>query len=148
MTSHRHPKVEPPVDPIRSKIMRAVPRSHTNPEMKVRRMLHATGLRFRMHRKDLPGTPDIVLPKHRTAIFVNGCFWHRHRNCRKAAVPKTRMEFWNRKFADNVARDCRNAQMLRQSGWRVLTIWQCEVEKPKNLQGKLERSFGAAQRRL
>jgi DNA mismatch endonuclease (patch repair protein) len=104
-------------------------------------MLHALGLRFRLHRKDLPETPDVVLPKHRTAIFVNGCFSHRHRECRKATTPKTRVDFWARKFADNIARDQRNERALKQAGWTVLTIWQCETEKPDQLRRVLKNCF-------
>ena len=113
--------------------MRAVKRSDTGAEIAVRQMLHALGLRFRLHRKDLPGTPDIVLPKYRTVVFVNGCFWHRHKSCAKATTPKTRVEFWTKKFNDNVARDRRNERALRKAGWAVLTIWECKAAKPESL---------------
>ncbi|MDB5683491.1 MAG: very short patch repair endonuclease, partial [Sphingomonas bacterium] len=90
----------------------------------VRRALHALGFRFRLHRADLPGRPDIVLPKHKTAIFVHGCFWHRHPDCPKASTPRTRVDFWRHKFVTNVARDRRNVQALEDAGWRVLTVWE------------------------
>lgn len=129
------------VDPVRSDIMRAVKRSHTGPEIEVRRILHALGLRFRLHQKDLPGTPDIVLPKYQTAIFVNGCFWHRHNGCAKTTTPKTRLEFWTKKFNDNVARDRRNEKALRKDGWAVLKIWECQTAKPESLYKMLSARF-------
>lgn len=115
------------VDASRSAIMRAVPRANTGPEMKVRRALHALGYRFRLHRKDLPGSPDIVLPKHRTVVFVHGCFWHRHPGCRKATIPKTRQEFWGRKFERNVERDREAISALEAANWRSIVIWECAV---------------------
>jgi DNA mismatch endonuclease (patch repair protein) len=141
MTSHPHQWHNPLVDPIRSDIMRAVRRAHTGPEIRVRQMLHALGLRFRLHRKDLAGTPDIVLPKHRTVIFVNGCFWHRHKGCAKATTPKVRQEFWNKKFEDNIKRDLRNEAALRRDGWTVLKLWQCEIENTDELCNKLIAHF-------
>lgn len=95
----------------------------------MRRTLHALGGRFRLHRADLPGRPDIVLPRHRLAIFVHGCFWHRHPGCRLSSTPKTRVAFWNEKFAANIARDARNAEALEAAGWRVATIWECETRE-------------------
>ena len=139
MISRRRQSSEVPtsVDPIRSKIMRAVGRVDTKPEMVVRRMLHQLGFRFRLHRKELPGTPDIVLPKYRTAIFVHGCFWHRHRNCRKATIPKTRVAFWANKFEQNVERDRRTVRSLRQEGWSVLIVWECETDRPDRLGARI-----------
>jgi DNA mismatch endonuclease, patch repair protein len=99
---------------------------NTNPEMRVRRVAHALGLRFRLHRRDLPGKPDLVFPKHRVALFVHGCFWHRHPGCRKATDPKSREEYWQAKFSDNVERDARVVEKLEKLGWRVGTIWECE----------------------
>lgn len=130
------------VDPTRSNIMRAVGRENTKPEMVVRRILHGLGLRFRLHRRDLPGTPDLVLPKYRTAIFVHGCFWHRHRGCSKATTPKTRVDFWKTKFEQNVRRDRKNEDVLVEGGWSVLTIWECETRKPEELKAKLAKTFG------
>lgn len=100
----------------------------TKPEMVVRSLLHRMGYRFRLHRSDLPGKPDIVLPKYGTVIFVHGCFWHRHKNCLLASTPKTRREFWRRKFTDNVARDDRNRRELEALGWKVMYVWECETE--------------------
>jgi DNA mismatch endonuclease (patch repair protein) len=105
----------------------------TAPEIAVRKALHAAGFRFRLHRRDLPGKPDIVLPKHRTAVFVHGCFWHQHEGCRNATSPGTRAEFWQAKFAANVARDARNTAALEAAGWKVVVIWECEAEKPDRL---------------
>ena len=102
----------------------------TKPEMVVRGTLHAMGLRFRLFRRDLPGRPDIVLPKYRLAIFVHGCFWHRHEGCSLSSTPKTRVDFWTEKFATNVARDARNAAELRALGFRVGVIWECETRRP------------------
>ena len=133
---------EMPTDPKRSKIMRAVPRFNSQPEILVRKTLHSLGLRFRLHRKDLPGTPDIVLPKFKTAIFVHGCFWHRHHNCSKSTIPKTRKSFWEEKFRANVMRDARNEELLRAMGWRVQTIWECETSDAKALREKLSAIFG------
>jgi DNA mismatch endonuclease, patch repair protein len=101
----------------------------TKPEMVVRRTLHAMGFRFRLFRRDLPGRPDIVLPKHQLAIFVHGCFWHRHDGCYLSSTPKTRVEFWSDKFATNVARDARNSAELRALGLRVGVIWECETRQ-------------------
>lgn len=122
--------------------MRSVGRTNTKPEVIVRQMLHRMGLRFRLHRKDLPGTPDLVLSKYRTVVFVHGCFWHRHRNCRKATTPKTRVDFWANKFEQNVVRDCRNVRDSKLEGWNVMTIWECETASPERLRSKLERYFG------
>lgn len=119
---------DPNIDPIRSRIMQAVGQKHTKPEMTVRRALHALGYRFRVHRRDLPGSPDIVLPKYKTAIFVHGCFWHRHPGCKKATTPKTRVPFWTEKFECNVLRDRRKEAALREMGWQVIVVWECEAK--------------------
>ena len=100
---------------------------NTRPEIIVRSMLHRMGYRFRLHRKDLPGKPDIVLPKHNTVIFVHGCFWHRHPGCRYATTPKSNTEFWQKKFDRNVSRDKKNQANLKATGWRVLVVWECEL---------------------
>lgn len=100
----------------------------TAPELRVRRIAHRMGLRFRLHRKDLPGRPDLVFPKYRAAVFVHGCFWHRHARCPRASTPATRVEFWQAKFEANKARDRRQIQALQELGWRVLTIWECELK--------------------
>jgi DNA mismatch endonuclease, patch repair protein len=129
------------IDPQRSAIMRAVPRVNSNPEIAVRKILHGLGLRFRLHRRELPGTPDIVLPRHRTVFFVHGCFWHRHGGCRKATTPKTHVEFWTEKFERNVERDARNEALLVCNGWRVLTIWECQTSEAESLQKQLRKLF-------
>jgi DNA mismatch endonuclease (patch repair protein) len=125
----------------RSEIMRAVRRAHTTPELAVRSMLHSLGLRFRVNRRDLPGSPDIVLPKHRTVIFVHGCFWHRHQGCRYATTPKTRQEYWIPKFAANIERDARKEAELRELCWRVLIVWECETKNREALELRLRREF-------
>jgi DNA mismatch endonuclease (patch repair protein) len=96
-------------------------------------MLHQMGYRFRLHRKDLPGKPDIVLPKYETVIFVHGCFWHRHPNCRFAYIPKSRVEFWTKKFARNVERHAEVETELTASGWRVVVVWECETKSAESL---------------
>lgn len=106
--------------------MRAVKGKNTGPELVVRRALHAMGYRFRLHRRDLPGTPDIVLPSRRVAIFVHGCFWHGHR-CRKGRLPKSNVAFWAEKIDRNKARDRAVRAKLRRQGWRAMTIWQCQT---------------------
>lgn len=102
---------------------------NTRPEMAVRRYLHGQGFRYRLHVRDLPGKPDIVLPRFKSVVFVNGCFWHRHDGCPKAYTPKSNVEFWETKFAGNVARDRRNQRSLEQAGWRVFIIWECEINE-------------------
>ncbi|MFT8897970.1 MAG: very short patch repair endonuclease [Acetobacter sp.] len=100
----------------------------TGPELRLRSLLHRAGFRFRLHAKDLPGKPDIVLPKYHTVIFVHGCFWHRHKGCRNATTPSTRAEFWQAKFDGNVDRDNRNRAALETAGWTVMTVWECELK--------------------
>jgi DNA mismatch endonuclease (patch repair protein) len=108
--------------------MARVRSKNTEPEMLVRRELHRRGFRFRLHRGDLPGRPDIVLPKHHTAILVHGCFWHRHRGCPRTTTPKTRAAFWQSKFDANVARDQKTKEALEAAGWRVLVLWECQIK--------------------
>ena len=112
----------------RSQNMAAIKSRNTEPELTVRRALHRLGYRFRLHRKDLPGSPDIVLPKYKAAIFVHGCFWHRHIGCKYAYTPKSRIDFWEKKFAQNVLRDEKAVHALRGAGWRVLVIWECSTK--------------------
>lgn len=111
----------------RSWNMSRIKSKDTRPEKQVRSALHAMGYRFRLHRSKLPGRPDIVLPKYRTVVFVHGCFWHRHRGCKFAYMPKSRVGFWKKKFDENVVRDRTVTRLLRRSGWAVITIWECEV---------------------
>ena len=109
----------------------------TKPEMAVRKMLHAAGFRFRLHVKDLPGKPDIVLPRWRAVIFVHGCFWHRHEGCKDTTTPKTRTEWWLEKFAKNVANDLKKRSALEEAGWKVIVIWECEIKTIIDLKTKL-----------
>ena len=117
--------------------------SHTKPERLVRSLLHRCGFRFRVHRKDLPGRPDIVLPKHNAVILVHGCFWHRHAGCRFAYTPKSRLEFWEKKFSENVARDRRNANALASLGWRSMIVWECETKDQAKLRHRLIKFLNA-----
>lgn len=128
---------DPPVLPERSSLMARVKGKNTKPELLVRKELHRLGYRFRLHRRDLPGRPDIVLPKYKTAIFVHGCFWHRHPGCSKASTPKTRVDFWQDKFTTNMARDRRNEDALRSDGWQVLVVWECETKRIDELATRL-----------
>ena len=112
----------------RSRMMAAVGQKNTKPEVLLRRLLHRDGLRFRLHRRGLPGRPDIVLARYRAVVFVHGCFWHRHPGCRRATTPRTRVEFWQEKFEANLARDRRVADALRADGWRVFTVWECGLK--------------------
>lgn len=111
----------------RSERMSRIRSRDTKPEVALRRALHRLGFRFRLHGKHLAGKPDIVLTKYRTAIFVHGCFWHRHQGCKVATTPKSRTEFWIDKFARNVARDKKNLELLRNHGWNVIVVWECEI---------------------
>ncbi len=125
----------------RSWLMSRVTSRNTSAEMRVRRVAHALGLRYRLHRHDLPGTPDLVFPKRGAVVFVHGCFWHRHAGCKKATTPKSRVEFWREKFARNVARDKRTAKELKSLGWTVAVIWECETRDPVALAHHLEAIF-------
>jgi len=109
----------------------------TQPELRVRSALHRLGYRFRLNRRDLPGKPDIVLPRHQIVIFVHGCFWHRHPGCRFAYTPKSRVEFWQTKFQRNVERHCEVEEELQTLGWRVLVVWECETEVDDRLLERL-----------
>jgi DNA mismatch endonuclease (patch repair protein) len=121
----------------RSERMRRVRQAGTKPELAVRHSLHALGFRYRLHRRDLPGSPDIVLPSKRVAMFVHGCFWHRHQGCSRATTPKTNTQYWLPKFAENEARDLRVIGALEAAGWRVRVIWQCETDHPERLDQSL-----------
>jgi DNA (cytosine-5)-methyltransferase 1 len=124
----------------RSELMAGIRSQDTAPELAVRRIAHDLGLRFRLHRKDLPGRPDLVFPKHRLVVFVHGCFWHCHPGCRFSHVPKTRTEYWTQKFARNVDRDKRNEDALKALGWKVLVIWECEVADKEVVARRLQTS--------
>lgn len=112
----------------RSAMMAGIKSKNTRPELALRRYLHGLGFRFRLHVKELPGKPDIVLPRYRLCIFVHGCFWHRHPGCRFAATPKSNTEFWRQKFAANTARDELVEKQLHEAGWRVFRIWECGLK--------------------
>lgn len=117
----------------RSWNMSRITSRNTKPEILLRSLLHREGFRFRLHDKRLPGKPDIVLPRHRTVIFVNGCFWHRHSNCKYAYTPRSRQEFWLNKFQGTVQRDREKQKMLADLGWQVLVVWECELKRNSSL---------------
>lgn len=117
--------------------MKSVRRSHTTPELVFRRACHTQGLRYRLHRKDLPGTPDLVFPARALAIFVHGCFWHAHR-CRLGGLPITRSEYWRDKLERNIQRDFRNIAELERLGWRVLVVWECETKDSALLEARVQ----------
>lgn len=112
-------------------MMSGIKGKDTKPEIVVRKALFAAGYRFRLHRKDLPGAPDVALPGRKVAIFVHGCFWHMHASCKNAKLPSTRPEFWKAKLQGNVDRDGRTVESLRALGWRVLTVWECSTRDPE-----------------
>ncbi|MCP1642028.1 DNA mismatch endonuclease (patch repair protein) [Pseudomonas citronellolis] len=114
---------------------------NTKPEMVVRSLCHAMGLRFRLHRKDLPGSPDLVFPKYRLCLFVHGCFWHRHPGCKYAYTPKTRLDFWLPKLQRNMERDQEKEEALRALGWRVEVVWECETKSDETLHEKILKIF-------
>lgn len=126
----------------RSAIMSRVRSANTNPEIRVRKILHRLGYRFRLHRRDLPGTPDVVLPANHSVILVHGCFWHRHDGCRDASMPNTRIPFWKKKFAENVTRDSKTTAALKAMGWKVLVVWECELRDERLLADKLKGVLG------
>lgn len=127
------------LDPERRKILMShIGGKNTRPELVVRSLAHRLGYRFRLHRRDLPGTPDLVFPSRHAIIFVHGCFWHGH-NCRKGKLPKTNLPFWEKKISDNRARDERNLQELNLLGWKTLIVWECELRKTDNLISKIVR---------
>lgn len=115
----------------RSQMMASIKGRDTAPELVLRRALHGAGFRFRLHARELPGRPDIVLPRWRVAVQVHGCFWHRHPGCKFATSPTTRPEFWSAKFAGNIERDARNHAALRALGWRMATVWECALSKDR-----------------
>lgn len=123
----------------RHEIMANIKGRDTKPEKIVRSIIHRMGIRFSLHRTDLPGKPDIVLPRHHKIIMVNGCFWHGHKDCKKATIPRTNTKFWTTKIEKNRSRDHRVICQLQRLGWEVLIIWQCEISKPDQLLAKLER---------
>ncbi len=129
----------------RSEVMSHIGQRNTRPERAVRSLLHRMGFRFRLHKEDLPGKPDIVLRRFKTVVFVHGCFWHRHKGCRFAYTPRTRRRFWIQKFESNVTRDRRVVRELTKLGWRVIIVWECQlgssVRLSKRLEAALNRQF-------
>lgn len=128
----------------RSRLMAKIKGKNTGPEMAVRSLLHRAGYRFRIHVASLPGKPDIVLPRYRTIVFVHGCFWHRHRGCKVASTPKSHRKFWADKFARNVANDKKHLRQLRKLGWKVVTVWECQLRDPKRVLRRVEGTLEAA----
>ena len=125
----------------RSRNMSAIKSKNTKPEIAVRKLLHSMGYRFRLHRKDLPGSPDIVLPKYKTVMFVHGCFWHRHKDCKYSTTPKTRREFWENKFKANLKRDLEIQEKIKNLDWRSVVIWECETKNFDNLRERIINIF-------
>ena len=131
------------VSPQRSALMSRVRGKNTKPELAVRKLVHGLGYRFRLHVREMAGRPDLVLPRYRKVIFVNGCFWHRHRGCGRTTNPKLRAQFWREKFKANVARDAKNYRKLRRAGWRTLVVWECETFSDEKLRLILKKFLEA-----
>lgn len=136
------PPFTTPPTPFRSSLMQNVRQQNTTPEMVVRRAAHGLGYRFRLHRRALPGSPDLVFPRLEVAVFVHGCFWHRHSGCRYASTPKVNAEFWEHKFRRNVERDAQKEGELRQFGWQVMVVWECETRDLESLRRRLSEFLG------
>jgi DNA mismatch endonuclease, patch repair protein len=128
----------------RSWLMSRVKSKDTGPEMRVRRAVHGLGYRFRLHQRKLSGCPDLVLPRLRSVIFVHGCFWHRHRGCPKASMPRSHKDYWLDKFVRNAARDRKAKAELKSLGWRVLVVWECQTKDASKLQARLRRYLSSA----
>ena len=128
----------------RSRLMAKIKGKNTRPEIAARSLLHRAGYRFRIHVASLPGKPDIVLAKHSTAVFIHGCFWHRHRGCKLASTPKSHRKFWADKFARNVANDRKHLRQLRRLGWKVVTVWECQLRRPERVLRRIQGVLGAA----
>ena len=126
---------------LRSAQMAKIKSTNTKPEVAVRKIIHGMGYRFRINYKKMPGSPDLVMPKYKLAIFVHGCFWHRHKGCRKTRMPKTNVEFWREKFESNIKRDRLVQNQIRKLGWGVLIIWECEIVGVEKLQRKILRKI-------
>lgn len=130
-------------DERRSENMRRIRSADTRPEMIVRRIVHGLGFRYRLHRRDLPGRPDLVFPRLKCVIFVHGCFWHLHPGCAEGRIPGTRTEYWGPKLRANFSRDCLNRKALEELGWEVLVVWECETKDRDGLTGALRRFLGS-----
>ncbi|WP_366834250.1 DNA mismatch endonuclease Vsr [Burkholderia sp.] len=131
-----------PLSPAaRSALMSRIRSTNSRGECALRSLLHRAGFRFRLHRRDLPGTPDIVLPKYSAVVFMHGCFWHQHPGCRSARIPHTNTDFWARKLNANVVRFERQRKALRDAGWRVFVVWECELRQPELVERRLVRQL-------
>jgi DNA mismatch endonuclease (patch repair protein) len=128
----------------RSALMASVLGKNTQPEIVIRKLVHALGFRFRLHRKSLPGCPDLVFPSKRKVVFVHGCFWHRHKGCKRATTPKTHTDFWLKKFESNTSRDQRNLDALSEAGWGTLVIWECSLKDIDRTADILQRFLSAS----
>lgn len=126
-------------DDVRRKIMASIRSKNTMPELLVRSALHKAGFRFRLNDRSLPGTPDVVLPRFRTVIWVHGCFWHHHEKCKDGRIPQRNRAYWNRKFKRNALRDAAKATAIRKQGWKAVVIWECHVRNPKRLRRWVDR---------
>lgn len=126
----------------RSWNMSRIQAKNSKPEVTVRSLLHKMGYRFRLHVSNLPGQPDIVLPKYKSIVFVNGCFWHRHPGCKYAYMPKSRLDFWTRKFEGNISNDRKVGEELKLLGWKVVTVWECEAKDKERLTERLASEIG------
>ena len=145
--SRSNPSGEPGPSPERSANMARIRAKNTGPELTVRRLLHSLGYRYRLHRRDLPGTPDICFPGRKKVIFVHGCFWHRHAGCSRTTTPKTRTSFWENKFTANVVRDRRNLSGLAEVGWDAIVVWECETADLEALASRLVRFLDGRRKR-
>ncbi|WP_420463387.1 very short patch repair endonuclease [Candidatus Palauibacter sp.] len=145
--SRSKPADEPGPSPERSANMASIRAKNTRPEITVRRLLHSLGYRYRLHRRDLPGTPDICFPGRKKVIFVHGCFWHRHEGCRRTTTPKTRTSFWENKFTANMVRDRRNMSGLAEIGWEAIVVWECETADLEALASRLVRFLDGQRKR-
>ena len=137
LRASRKPPNDPEPTPERRANMARVGQKDTKPELIVRRLLHGLGYRYRLHRKDIPGTPDICFIGRKKAIFVHGCFWHRHEGCHRTTTPKTRTSFWEEKFRVNVARDRQKMADLHRLGWKAMVVWECETKERSKLESRL-----------
>jgi DNA mismatch endonuclease (patch repair protein) len=126
---------------MRSWNMSRIRGKDTKPELFIRSLLHAMGYRFRLKNANIPGKPDIILPRYKAVVFVHGCFWHRHKDCKYAYTPKSRIDFWQKKFEANVQRDQEISEQLKQLGWHQLIIWECEIKNIENLKKKIKAFF-------
>lgn len=125
------------VDPARSRVMAAIRARNTGPERLVRSIVHRMGFRFRLHRRDLPGSPDLVFPRLRSVVFVHGCFWHRHSCVAGRKQPRANQMYWQRKFERNQQRDIENKRALKKLGWRVFVVWECQLRNPETVARRL-----------